>query len=144
MVTMNYSIELDCDEKKFIDTLTNYENLTDYLPRQLQRIQVVESNENYTIIEVTIFLRSIIKKEFTQRLKIENKSNNMLIMEVLDGIAKGTQTTISVLDREGKTICEVITNAKLTLKTAILIPIMKKEYEGILTKFLRNIFVKIK
>ena len=144
MVKIEHSFELDCDEKKFIDVFTNYENLTDYLPRQLQRIKVIETHENYTIIEVTIFVRSIIKKEFTQRLKIEKKSENVLIMEVLDGIAKGTQTTISILYQEEKSICEVVTNAKLTLKTAILIPIMKKEYEGILTKFLRNVFLKIK
>jgi len=141
---MNYSIELDCDEKKFIDILTDYDNLTNYLPRQLQRIHVIETQEDYTIIEVTVFLRSVIKKEFTQRLRIENKSENVLIIEVLDGIAKGTQTTISVLCQEEKSICEIITNAKLTLKTVILIPIMKKEYEGILSKFLRNVFLKIK
>ena len=144
MVKISYSIELDCDEKKFIDILTDYENLTNYLPRQLQRIHVIEIQENYSIIELTIFLRSIIKKEFTQRLRIENKSENILIIQVLDGIAKGTQTTISILTQEEKSICEIITNAKLTLKTAILIPIMKKEYEGILTKFLRNVFLKIK
>ena len=141
---MSYSIGLDCDEKKFINILTDYENLTNYLPRQLQRIRVIETQENYSIIELTIFLRSIIKKEFTQRLKIEKKSEDILIIEVLDGIAKGTRTTISILSQEEKFICEIITNVKLTLKTAILIPIMKKEYEGILAKFLRNVFLKIK
>ena len=144
MVTMNYTIDLDCDENKFLEILRDYENLINYLPRQLQKIKVIETQEDYVIIEVTIFLRSIIKKEFIHKLKIETKSQNVLIIEVLDGMAKGTKTTISVLRQKEKSVCEVNTNAKLSLKSIILMPIMKKEYSGILDKLFKNVFLKIK
>ena len=70
-------------------------------------------------------------------------SENSISFEILDGVAKGTQSIISVSTDGEKTICNINTNAKLSLKAAILYPIIKKEYEGILTKVLRKIIVKI-
>ena len=133
MVTMNYTIDLDCDENKFLEILRDYENLINYLPRQLQKIKIIETQKD-----------CIIKKEFIHKLKIETKSQNVLIIEVLDGMAKGTKTTISVLRQKEKSVCEVNTNAKLSLKSIILMPIMKKEYSGILDKLFKNVFLKIK
>ena len=59
---MNYSFELSCDKDKFFHVLTDYQNLVEYMPRQLQKISIIEEKEGYTIIESTILLRSIIKK----------------------------------------------------------------------------------
>ena len=97
MVTMNYSLELDCDERNFFKILTDYENLSNYLPRKLKKIEIVDVHDNYTTIKVTIFLRTIIKKEFSQKIRIEKKSDNNLSVDILDGITKGTHITISVL-----------------------------------------------
>ena len=41
--------------------------------------------------------------------------------------------------QEGKTLCKVSTDIKLSLKTVILLPIIKMEYKG----FLSGIFNKI-
>tara|TARA_B100000745_G_scaffold298945_1_gene248626 strand:- start:1593 stop:2042 length:450 start_codon:yes stop_codon:yes gene_type:complete len=139
MVVMDYSIELDCDIEKFFKILTNYENIPNYLPRQLKKIEIVNETDNYKTIRATVFIRSLIKKEFLQTIKIEKKSENNLFGEVLDGIAKGTQITISILMQEGKTLCKVSTDIKLSLKTVILLPIIKMEYKG----FLSGIFNKI-
>ena len=62
MVTMNYSFELDCNERNFFKILTNYENLSNYLPRKLKKIEILDVHDNYTTIEATILLRTIIKK----------------------------------------------------------------------------------
>ena len=40
--------------------------------------------------------------------------------------------------QDNKIICQINTEIKFNLKTMILIPIVKKEYEGILIKFFRN------
>ena len=143
MVNLDYSFELNCDKKEFFHVLTDYQNLIDYMPRQLQNIETVEENADCTIIRPTIFLRSIIKKEFSQNLKLCVESENSISFEILDGVAKGTQSIISVSTDGEKTICNINTNAKLSLKAAILYPIIKKEYEGFLTKVLRKIIVKI-
>ena len=93
---MNHSFELDCNEKNLFKILTNYENLSKYLPRKLQKIEILEKNENYTTVNATILLKTLIKKEFSQKLKIEIKSESNLSIEILDGHAKGTHVTISL------------------------------------------------
>ena len=139
MVIMNYSFELDCNERDFFKILTNYENLSNYLPRKLKKIEILDRHDNYTTIEATILLRTIIKKEFSQKIRIEKKSEKDISIEILGGIAKGTHITISVLMQKEKTLCDVNSDVKLSLKTVILYPIIKKEYNS----FLSGVFKKM-
>ena len=141
---MDYSIELDCDIKKLFKILTDYENLPNYLPRQLKKIEIVNETDNYKTIRATIFIRSLIKKEFLQTIKIGKKSENILFGEVLDGFAKGTEVTISILTQEGKTLCKVSTNIKLSLKTVMILPIIKTEYRGFLSSVFNKIIANMK
>jgi len=132
-------MELDCNNANFFKILTNYENLSNYLPRKLKKIEILDRHDNYTTIEATILLRTIIKKEFSQKIRIEKKSEKNLSIEILGGIAKGTHITISVLMQKEKTLCDVNSDVKLSLKTVILYPIIKKEYNS----FLSGVFKKM-
>ena len=60
---VNCSLELDCDEKNFLKILTDYENISNYLPRKLKKIEIVDEHDNYATINATILLRTLIKKE---------------------------------------------------------------------------------
>ena len=144
MVMVNCSLELDCDEKNFLKILTDYENISNYLPRKLKKIEIVDEHDNYATINVTIFLRTLIKKEFSQNIRIEKKSDNDLFVEILGGLAKGTRITISTIMQKGKTICHVNSNIKLSLKVVILYPIIKKEHNAFLSGVLRKISVDAK
>ena len=64
MVNLDYSFELNCDKKEFFHVLTDYQNLINYMPRQLQKIETIEENGNCTIIKPTIFFRRDGKKLF--------------------------------------------------------------------------------
>ena len=139
MVTMDCSFELDCSEKKFFKILTDYENLSKYLPRQLQKIEILDEHDNYTTIQATVFVRSIIKKAFSQKIRIEKKSENNLSVEILDGFTKGSHVTISIQIQKEKTLCVVNLDIKLSLKTVILYPILKRSYKN----FLLGTFTKI-
>ena len=138
MVTLNYSLELDCNERNFFKILTDYENLSNYLPRKLKKIEILDKHDNYTTINATVFLRSLIKKEFSQKIRIEKKSENNLSVKILDGIAKGTHITISILMQKEKTLCHVNSDIKLSLKTAILYPIIKIEHNPFLKRLFTN------
>ena len=138
MITMNYSLELDCNERNFFKILTDYENLSNYLPGKLKKIEILDKHDNYTTIKATVLLKSLIKKEFSQKIRIEKKSENNLSVEILDGIAKGTHITISILVQKEKTLCNVNSDIKLSLKTAILYPIIKIEYEPFLKRLFTN------
>ena len=139
MVSMNTSFELDCNEKNLFKVLTDYENLSDYLPRKLQKIEILDKNEIFTTINATLFLKTLIKKEFSQKLKIEKKSENNLIIEILDGHAKGTRINISLSSKNNQTLCQVNSDVKLSLKTIVLLPILKAEYNA----FVSNVFKKM-
>ena len=144
MVVMDYSTELEFGVERFLEILTDYEKLPEYLPRQLQRIEIVDKDDNYTIIKAVILLRSLIKREFILEIKIEKKSDEIILAEILDGIAKGTKITISIFTQEEKTMCKISTDAKLSLKIIVLLPIIKREYKGFVSDVLNNIFTEMK
>tara|TARA_B100001146_G_scaffold24007_1_gene18175 strand:- start:41 stop:475 length:435 start_codon:yes stop_codon:yes gene_type:complete len=139
MVMMNYSFEIDCDERNFFKILTDYENLPKYLPRQLKKIEILDERDNHTTIEVMASLKTLIKKEFSQKIRIEKKSEDNISAEILDGLAKGTHITISILMEKEKTLCHVNSDIKLSLKTVILYPIIKREYNSLITGVFRKI-----
>ena len=139
MVSMNHSFELDCNEKNLFKILTDYQNLSEFLPRKLQKIDIIDKNETSATINATVFLKTLIKKEFSQKLKIIIKSENNISIEILDGHAKGTHVLILISSKNKKTICSVNSDVKLSLKTIILLPIIKAEYNT----FVLNIFKKM-
>ena len=138
MLTLNYSLELDCNERNFFKILTDYENLSNYLPGKLKKIEILDKHDNYTTIKATVFIKSLIKKEFSQKIRIEKKSENELYLEILDGFTKGTRITISILMQKEKTLCRVNSKIKLSLKTVILYPIIKAEHSPFLNRLFTN------
>ena len=139
MVKIEHSFELDCDEKKLLKILTDYNNLSSYLPRKLQNLEILEEHDDSIMLNVTILLRTLIKKEFSQKIKIEKKSENDLFIEILDGFAKDTNISIFISKQKDKVLCKVNSDVKLSLKTVILLPIIKREYNS----FVSGIFRKI-
>ena len=139
MVKLDYSQILNYDETKFWNNLTNFKELPKNLPRQLQKIEILDEHDNYTTIQATVLVRSMIKKAFLQKIRIEKKSENNLSIEILDGFAKGSHVTISIQIQKEKTLCVVNLDIKLSLKTVILYPIIKREYKS----FLLGTFTKI-
>ena len=139
MVMMNYSFEIDCNERNFFKILTDYENLPKYLPRQLKKIEILDKHDDHTTIEVMVSLKTLIKKEFSQKIIIEKKSGGDISAKILDGFAKGTSVTISILIEKEKTLCNISSEIKLSLKTVILYPIIKREYNSLITGVFRKI-----
>ena len=136
---MEFNITVECDYKEFLKILKDFENLPKYLPRQLQKIQILEKQDNMVIIEVILAFKSLIKNEISQKIKIETESDNKLILEVLDGHAKNTKVWIVTQSNDCKTQVNVNIDLKLSLKARILSPIIKREYKSLLT----GVFLKI-
>ena len=88
-------------------------------------------------------MRSLIKQEFVLEIEIEKKSYGLFIANILDGIAKGTKITITISEQNMKTLCHIETDVKLSLKTIVLLPIIKREYKGFVQGILSNILNKV-
>ena len=136
---MEFNTTVECNYKEFLKILKDFENLPKYLPRQLQKIQILEKQDNIVIIEVILAFKSLIKNEISQKIKIETESDNKLILEVLDGHAKNTKVWIVTQPKDCKTQVNVNIDLKLGLKARILSPIIKREYKSLLT----GVFLKI-
>ena len=70
---------------------------------------------------------------------LKNFGFNNLIIEILDGHAKGTRINISLSSKNNQTLCQVNSDVKLSLKTIVLLPILKAEYNV----FVSNVFKKM-
>ena len=136
---MEFNTTVECNYKEFLKILKDFENLPKYLPRQLQKIQILEKQDNIVIIEVILAFKSLIKNEISQKIKIKTESDNKLILEVLDGHAKNTKVWIVTQSNDCKTQVNVNIDLKLSLKARILSPIIKREYKSLLT----GVFLKI-
>ena len=143
MVSMNNSFELDCNEKNLFKVLTDYENLSDYLPRKLQKIEILDENETLTTINATLFLKTLIKKEFSQKIMIKKIGEKELELEVLDGHAKKTKIVISMKTNEDNRMISINCDLKLSLKTAILYPIAKREYVPLVGGIFKRIVLDV-
>ena len=136
---MEFNTIVECNYKEFLKILKDFENLSKYLPRQLQKIQILEKQDNITITEVVLIFKTLIKNEISQKIKIKTESDNKLILEVLDGHAKNTKVWIVTQSNDCKTQVNVNIDLKLSLKARILSPIIKREYKSLLT----GVFLKI-
>ena len=136
---MEFNTIVECNYKEFLKILKDFENLSKYLPRQLQKIQILEKQDNITITEVVLIFKTLIKNEISQKIKIKTESDNKLILEVLDGHAKNTKVWIMIQPKDDKTQVIVNIDLKLSLKAKILSPIIKREYKSLLT----GVFIKI-
>lgn len=135
---MDFEQEFDCCLENFFSIIKNYENLPKYLPRQLQSIEVLKKENNKTIIKCTIMFKTLVKKEISQNIEI-NEQNNILEIKVLDGHAKDTEINLSIKNSLEKITVNVKVDLKLSLKAKILSPIIKREYKSLL----RGVFAKM-
>ena len=140
---MECLIDANCNENDLFKVLNDYENLSVYLPRQLKSVKIIEENTEHVIIEVTLFFKTLIKKEFSQKIMIKKIGEKELELEVLDGHAKKTKIVISMKTNEDNRMISINCDLKLSLKTAILYPIAKREYAPLVGGIFKRIVLDV-
>ena len=136
MTKLEYSVILENDKEKLFKIATDYENLTKYLPDQLKSVRISEKNQDATITESTVVLKTIFKKEISIVSKHTEKDDNTITTEIISGPAKGTRIDIFYEKKDENTEINVITDLKLSLKYVIMLPLIKKMYSRVLTSIL--------
>lgn len=143
MTQFEFTLNLTADKKDLIELATKYQEYPQYLPNQLKEVKILEKNKSTVITQETLVLSSVIKKEFEQKAKHEQVSENELITEILSGPAKGSIIKIEFLNKNPGTKVDVFIDLKLGLKHKILLPIIKKYYKIILTAILFKMNTKV-
>lgn len=131
MAKLDLSLHLDAPAEKLIDLATDYEKLSDYLPRQLKNIKIIEKKNNETITQETLTFKTIIKNEIEQKTK-HALENNIIKSEILSGPAKGTLVTTTYENEEKGTLVLINVDLKLSFKAKFLQPLIKKAYKSML------------
>ena len=132
MSKFEFSINLSASPNQLIKIATDYENLSNYLPQQLNSIEVVERNNNETITEEVITF-SIFKQKINQKTLHKNMLYNKLYSEIISGPAKGTIFNVLYEKIDSGTKVSVDIDLKLGLKVKLLQRLIKKYYKLYLT-----------
>ena len=143
MATLEFSMILPGNIEKFIELSKDYQSFSEYLPQQLKKIIILEKNDKGIVTEETLVFSSVIKKEINQQSLHYEKSDNILITEILSGPAKGSVIDIHFSIDQSGTKIDVKISLKLSLKYKILQPIIVKWYKLILQGILLKMNAKI-
>jgi len=142
MSKLDFSINLTASAENLMKLSTDYENLPEYLPHQLQSVKIIEKNDEKIITEEIFTFKTIFKNTIQQKAAHTKTSENTLQTEIISGPAKGT-----IIDVEFKRIdsgTNVVTkiDLKLNLKTKFLQPLIKKLYKKMLLGILYKMNTK--
>ena len=140
---MEFLMKLNVNSEQIFNELIKFENLPNYLPRQLKDVKILEKSDRYVVTRETLIFKTVVKNEIIQESKHEIEKNQIKTT-LISGPAKNSVINIFLKNAEGG--CEILIkiDLKLILKARILMPIIKKAYVGLLTGVLYKIEKKIK
>ena len=136
MGKLNFSINLQASSDKLMQLFMDYENLSDYLPQQLQSVKILNQENGVVTTEEIITFKTIFKNRIQQQTIHKKISNEKLQTEIISGPAKGTIVDIEFKKNNSSTIVIIEIDLKLNLKTKFLQPLIKKLYKKLLTGIL--------
>lgn len=143
-MTLIFSLLLPSPNDKIYEKMTDFENLKDYLPMQIESVKILKQlnesdlEKNQIITEENIVSNSILKASFIQK-SLHTLKENQLRTQIIEGPGKGTLINILFEKKEEQTLVSIEIDLKLKLKYIFLTPIIKKEYKKMLTSILYRI-----
>ncbi len=143
MGKIEFSLILPAPSKQLQLLSEDYENLPNFLPDQLKSVKIIKQNENETITEEVIVLKTIFTKEITQQALHKKIGDCTLVTEILSGPAKGTNINVTFEQVDNGTKVSMTIDLHLELKAKILQPLIKKWYKLVLTAILYKMNTKI-
>ena len=124
---LSFSHELDMTQKQLVEIFNNYQLLLKMSPPQI-KYKILD--EEKRIIEQTFFV-NVIKKEIKLEVMHKKISDNLFLLQIISGPAKGTKTTIQILDKQNKSQINVELDLKLNLKYKIFSSILSKKIQSV-------------
>ena len=142
MSNLDFSIDLPASAENLMKLSLDYENISEYLPNQLQSIKIIEKDDKQTTTEEVLIFKTVFKNTIQQKTIHKKISDNSLQTEIISGPAKGTIIDIEFKGTDSGTKVIVEIDLKLNLKTRFLQPVIKKLYKKMLLGILYKMNTK--
>lgn len=139
MTSLKFISVVEVPLEYLMKIFTDYEKFSNYLPRQIKNIKIIESNNDLTTTEESIVLSSVVKNTIHQQSVHQQISNNELFSKIISGPAKDTTINLKLKKNGTKTEIYVDVEMKLSLKAKFLEPIIKLWYKRVINAILYTI-----
>ena len=131
---MNMESSVEEVFKKLID----FESMPDLLPRQLKNVEIISKKLDQIVTRETLVFKTIVKNEIVQESSHEIGDNKIKTV-ITSGPAKDSEINMKLEKRDSGSTIIINIDLKLSLKARILLPIIKKAYQSLLTGILYKI-----
>lgn len=131
---MNMESSVEEVFKKLID----FESMPDLLPRQLKNVEIISKKLDQIVTRETLVFKTIVKNEIVQESSHEVGDNKIKTV-ITSGPAKDSVINMKLEKRDSGSTIIINIDLKLSLKARILLPIIKKAYQSLLTGILYKI-----
>ena len=134
MPNFEMDLSVPTNSKKLFELAIDFENFKKFSPAQIKDISIIEKSDDVITTEEILTFKTILKDiEIKQKTKhtIDYPS---LISNVIEGPFKNTNLNIEFIEEELiKTKVSINADVKISLKYAMLSPIISRLYKGIIT-----------
>lgn len=127
-------LSVPTNSKKLFELAINFENFKKFSPAQIKDISIIEKSDDVITTEEILTFKTILKDiEIKQKTK-HTINYPSLISNVIEGPFKNTNLNIEFIEEELiKTKVSINADVKISLKYAMLSPIISRLYKGIIT-----------
>ena len=138
MSNLLFELQLDAPQTELMKSASDFENFNQYLPEQLQKIEILEKSDNKIITKEILQFSSVLKKQI--EIKCEHTiDSNTIFTKVIQGPAENSIIIVVFEANENGTLVKIDIDLKLSLKYKILLPLIKKWYKFLLQGVLYKI-----
>lgn len=135
---MEFSMNMESSVEEVFKKLIDFESMPDLLPRQLKNVEIISKKLDQIVTRETIVFKTIVKNEIVQESSHEIGDNKIKTV-ITSGPAKDSVINMKLEKRDSGSTIIINIDLKLSLKARILLPIIKKAYQSLLTGILYKI-----
>ena len=138
MSNLLFELQLDAPQNELMKSASDFENFTQYLPVQLQKIEIIEKIDNKIITKETLQFSSVLSKQI--EIQCEHiVDSNTILTKVIKGPPENSLINVIFEPNQEGTLVKIDIDLKLSLKYKILQPLIKKWYKFLLKGVLYKI-----
>ena len=135
---MEFSMNMESSVEEVFKKLIDFESMPDLLPRQLKNVEIISKKLDQIVTRETLVFKTIVKNEIVQESSHEVGDNKIKTV-ITSGPAKDSVINMKLEKRDSGSTIIINIDLKLSLKARILLPIIKKAYQSLLTGILYKI-----